>query len=117
MANKSLGTAKKEKNDEFYTQTWVVPEKSKDLNGVVLTINKDRKINSKVFLDFIASKQKSNIKTKPVARLVDELFEKFVDEQLITYYNDNLENEFSEFKNVMDEYREDRKSTRLNSSH
>ena len=32
-------------NDEFYTQTWVVPEKSKDLNGVVLTINKDRKIN------------------------------------------------------------------------
>ena len=104
--SKLIATIKGLVNDEFYTQTWVVPEKSKDLNGVVLTINKDRKINSKVFLDFIASKQKSNIKTKPVARLVDELFEKFVDEQLITYYNDNLENEFSEFKNVMDEYRD-----------
>ena len=104
--SKSVAAIKGVVNDEFYTQTWVVPEKSKELNAIVLTINKERKINSKVFLDFIASKQKSNIKTKPVTRLVDELFEKFVDEQLIAYYNDNLENEFSEFKNVMDEYRD-----------
>ncbi|TXI66351.1 MAG: peptidylprolyl isomerase [Flavobacterium sp.] len=93
-------------NDEFYSQTWVVPEKTKELEGTILTINKDKKVNSKVFLDFIASKQKSNIKTKPVAKLVDELFEKFIDEQLIAYYNDNLESEFTEFKNVMDEYRD-----------
>lgn len=93
-------------NDEFYSQTWVVPEKAKELNGVVLTINKDKKVNGAIFLDFIASKQKSNIKTKPVSKLVDELFEKFVDEQMIAYYNDNLENEFPEFKNVMDEYRD-----------
>ena len=52
--SKLIATIKGLVNDEFYTQTWVVPEKSKDLNGVVLTINKDRKINSKVFLDFIA---------------------------------------------------------------
>ena len=93
-------------NDEFYSQTWVVPEKAKELNGVVLTINKDKKVNGALFLDFIASKQKSNIKTKPASKLVDELFEKFVDEQMIAYYNDNLENEFPEFKNVMDEYRD-----------
>ncbi len=93
-------------NDEFYSQTWAVPEKAKELNGVVLTINKDKKVNGALFLDFIASKQKSNIKTKPVSKLVDELFEKFVDEQMIAYYNDNLENEFPEFKNVMDEYRD-----------
>jgi len=93
-------------NDEFYSQTWVVPEKAKELNGIVLTINKDKKVNGALFLDFIASKQKSNIKTKPVSKLVDELFEKFVDEQMIAYYNDNLENEFPEFKNVMNEYRD-----------
>lgn len=93
-------------NDEFYSQTWVVPEKAKELNGIVLTINKDKKVNGVLFLDFIASKQKSNIKTKPVSKLVDELFEKFVDEQMIAYYNENLENEFPEFKNVMDEYRD-----------
>ncbi|EAZ96161.1 possible peptidyl-prolyl cis-trans isomerase [Flavobacteria bacterium BAL38] len=93
-------------NDDFYSQTWVVPEKSKELNGDVLVINKDKKINAKLFLDFIAAKQKSNIKTKPIVRLVDELFEKFTEEQLIAYYNENLENEFPEFKNVMDEYRD-----------
>lgn len=93
-------------NDDFYSQTWVVPEKSKELNGDVLVINKDKKINAKLFLDFIAAKQKSNIKTKPIVRLVDELFEKFTEEQLIAYYNENLENEYPEFKNVMDEYRD-----------
>jgi peptidyl-prolyl cis-trans isomerase SurA len=93
-------------NDEFYSQTWTIPEKAKELKGVVLTINKNKKVNGALFLDFIASKQKSNIKTKPVSRLVDELFEKFLDEQMIAYYNDNLENEFPEFKNIMDEYRD-----------
>ena len=93
-------------NDNFYSQTWEIPAKFNDANNVILTINKDRKLSAKGFLDFIASKQKSNITTRPVAKLVDELFEKFVDEQLMSYYNDNLENEFSEFKNVMEEYRD-----------
>ena len=38
--------------------------------------------------------------------MVDELFEKFIDEQLIAYYNENLENEFPDFKNIMEEYRD-----------
>ncbi len=103
---KLLAKIKAVVTDEFYSQTWVVPEKNKELNGDVLIISKDKKINSKVFLNFISSKQKSNIKTKPVTKLVDELYEKFIDEQLMAYYNENLENEFPEFKNVMDEYRD-----------
>jgi len=93
-------------NDDFYSQTWEVSEKAKEIDGTVLVINQDKKINPKLFLDFIVSKQKSNIKTKPIVRLVDELFEKFTEELLIAYYNENLENEFPEFKNVMDEYRD-----------
>ncbi len=92
--------------DEFYYQTWDAKEKSKEIKGDILTINKDKKINVVQFINFIAGKQKSNIKTKPISRLVDELFEKFIDEQLIAYYNDNLENEFPDFKNIMDEYRD-----------
>ncbi len=92
--------------DEFYSQTWDAKEKSKEIKGDILTINKDKKINVVQFINFIAGKQKSNIKTKPISRLVDELFEKFIDEQLIAYYNDNLENEFPDFKNIMDEYRD-----------
>ena len=92
--------------DEFYSQTWDAKEKSKEIKGDILTINKDKKISVVQFINFIAGKQKSNIKTKPISRLVDELFEKFIDEQLIAYYNDNLENEFPDFKNIMDEYRD-----------
>ncbi|UGS20487.1 peptidylprolyl isomerase [Flavobacterium cyclinae] len=92
--------------DEFYAQTWDVNEKTKAIKGVVLTINKDKKLNANQFIDFIIGKQKSNIKTKPISRLVDELFEKFIDEQLIAYYNENLENEFPDFKNIMEEYRD-----------
>lgn len=103
---KLLAKIKAVVTDEFYSQTWVAPEKNKELNGDVLIISKDKKINSKVFLNFISSKQKSNIKTKPITKLVDELYEKFIDEQLMAYYNENLENEFPEFKNVMDEYRD-----------
>jgi peptidyl-prolyl cis-trans isomerase SurA len=84
----------------------VAPEKNKDVNGTVLIIKNDKKVDSKLFTDFIASKQKANIKTRPISKLVDELFEKFIDEQLMAYYNENLENEFPEFKNVMDEYRD-----------
>ena len=103
---KLLAKIKAVVTDEFYSQTWVAPEKNKELNGDILIISKDKKINSQVFLNFISSKQKSNIKTKPVTKLVDELYEKFIDEQLMAYYNENLENEFPEFKNVMDEYRD-----------
>ncbi len=92
--------------DEFYAQTWAANDKTKEIKGIVLTINKDKKINANQFVDFIIGKQKSNIKTKPISRLVDELFEKFIDEQLIAYYNENLENEFPDFKNIMEEYRD-----------
>jgi peptidyl-prolyl cis-trans isomerase SurA len=34
------------------------------------------------------------------------LYTKFLDEQLTTYYDENLENDFSDFANVMEEYRD-----------
>ena len=101
-----MGQLKKSITDEFYSQTWQVPANTKEGNVTVLTINKTKKITSPTFLNFVYSQQKANIKTKPIAKLTDELFEKFTDEQLISYYNENLENEFPEFRYVMDEYRD-----------
>ena len=103
---KTLAKVKKLVTDDFYSQTWEIPANLKEGNTTVLTVNKANTISSAAFLNFVYTQQKSNIKTKPVAKLVDELFEKFTDEQLIIYYNDNLENEFSEFRYVMDEYRD-----------
>lgn len=103
---KVLAQIKKSVTDDFYSQTWQIPENLKEISIPLLTINKTQKVTAPLFLSFIYTQQKSNIKTKPVAKLVDELFEKFTDEQLTNYYNDNLENEFSEFRYVMDEYRD-----------
>lgn len=103
---KMISAVKKVVNDDFYAQTWEVPSNVKDNPSEILVINKSKKVSSLQFLNFIYSQQKAKLKIKPVAKLVDELFEKFIDEQLTAYYNENLENEFPEFKHVMDEYRD-----------
>ena len=64
------------------------------------------KLYSHSFLSYVFSQQKSNNKTKPISKLVDDLFEKWMDDQMIQYYNDNLESEFPEFKNIVEEYRD-----------
>ncbi|MBC5834665.1 peptidylprolyl isomerase [Flavobacterium sp. F372] len=93
-------------NDAVYSQTWEIPKESNTIKGDVLVIDKNKKVETNSFVNFIHSQQKNKLTTKPVKKLVAELYESWKGEQLIAYYNDNLENEFSEFKNVMDEYRD-----------
>jgi len=93
-------------NDDIYSQTWELPNNRDNIRGELLTINKDKKIVAPSFVNYIHSQQKNKLTTKPVKALVAELFESWKGEQLIAYYNDNLESEFPEFKNVMDEYRD-----------
>lgn len=104
--SKVLASVKKIITNDFYSQTWETPLNLKDYNKTILTINKSKQVSAVTFLNFLHTQQKSKIKTKPISKLVDELFEKFIDEQVTTYYNENLENEFPEFKYVMDEYRD-----------
>jgi peptidyl-prolyl cis-trans isomerase SurA len=92
--------------NDFYTQTWEMPENKKELSGEIAVLNKDRKLYSPSFINYIFSQQKSNNKTKPISKLVANLFEKWMDDQMIQYYNDNLESEFPEFKNIVEEYRD-----------
>jgi peptidyl-prolyl cis-trans isomerase SurA len=91
--------------DAFYEGKWTLPANAKDFTAPLLTIN-DKKIDGKTFLDFVEKQQKAGSGIKPVSKMVDGLYEKFLDEQLSTYYDDNLENEFPEFANVMEEYRD-----------
>lgn len=92
--------------DAVYSQTWELPKETNQLKGDILTIDKNKKIETNSFANYIYSQQKNKLTTKPVKKLVAELFESWKGEQLIAFYNDNLENEFSEFKNVMNEYRD-----------
>lgn len=101
---KVYANAVKAMNGNLYSQTWEAPKDG--FGATILTINNDRKITAKQYLDYVAMQQRGEITAKPVARLSDILFEKFTEEQLNNYYNDNLEGEFPEFAVVMEEYRD-----------
>ncbi|MEW5675044.1 peptidylprolyl isomerase [Flavobacterium enshiense] len=92
--------------DKIYSQEWDVPANMKDFNVKFLTINNDKVVNATAFISYINSQQKNKINIKPVSKLVDHLYNKYLEESLSGYYNDNLEKEFSDFANVMDEYRD-----------
>lgn len=91
--------------NDFYESKWVQPESAKSFTAPLLTIG-TKKIDGKTFLDFVDKQQKSGLAVKPISKLVDALYEKFLDSQLTAYYDENLETEFTEFSNVMEEYRD-----------
>lgn len=91
--------------DKFYTSEWKLPENTKDYENELVNIA-GKSISAVTFLNDLVVQQKSNIKVKPIGKLVDLAYQKFVDNQLNIYYNDNLENEFPEFANVVEEYRD-----------
>jgi len=96
---------KKTVNDSFYDSTWKLPESMKDFTGSLFTFA-NQNVSGEVFLNYLYSQQKNPAQVRPVAKLVDFHYSNFVDAELNTYYNDNLENEFPEFAAVMDEYRD-----------
>ncbi len=91
--------------DKFYTSEWKMPENSKEYNNELVNIA-GKSISAVAFLNDLETQQKANMKIKPIGKLVDFAYQKFVDNQLNIYYNDNLENEFPEFANVVEEYRD-----------
>jgi peptidyl-prolyl cis-trans isomerase SurA len=91
--------------DKLYTQAWEMPKEG-DFTQTILTINNDRKVPAKAFLDYVSARQRGELTVKPLSRLGDVLFEDFINTQLNEYYNDNLEGEFPEFAVVMEEYRD-----------
>ena len=102
---KQYGLISKLVTDDFYESKWAPPVNAKTYTAVLLTIN-DKKIDGRTFLDFIDKQQKAGLKVKPLSKLVDALYDQFLDEQLTAYYDENLETEFPEFANVMEEYRD-----------
>lgn len=90
--------------DKFYTNEWT-QEGTKNINKTLLKIDKFE-VNASSFIAEIDAKQKENLKIKPIAKLIDFVYQNFVDTQITNYYNDNLESEFPEFANITEEYRD-----------
>ena len=103
---KGFARAVKALNDDVYMKAWVMPKDIDTYTQTVLTINNDKKLTAKDFLQYVNAHAKNYTTVKPVARLADVLFEKFTNEQLNIYHNDNLEKEYPEFALIMGEYRD-----------
>lgn len=91
--------------DKYYTTEWKQPEETKDFDGELAKIE-GKSVMGTTFLSELNSKQKSKLTIKPIGKLVDYVYNGFIDNQLNTYYNDNLEEEFPEFANIVEEYRD-----------
>jgi peptidyl-prolyl cis-trans isomerase SurA len=95
---------KKAVTNDFYESKWTAPS-TPDYAVKMLSI--DDNITSAIdFLAFIKSQERAANAIKPAHKMVDKLYGNFLEEKLSSIYNDNLENEFPEFKNVMEEYRD-----------
>lgn len=93
-------------NDNVYTTTWSLPEDTKQFDQTLITINKDKTLSAKSFLEYVASHQRSAAQLKPLSKYADAALENYSNEQLNIYYNEHLEEEFPEFGTVMEEYRD-----------
>lgn len=102
---KLFSEIKKSVTDKYYTGDWKAPEDTKLFDAELFKIE-SKVVTGTNFVNELQSQQKANVKIKPITKLVDKAYENFLDNQLNAYYNDNLEKEFPEFANIVDEYRD-----------
>ena len=91
--------------NDYYDNKWELPADTKFFDKKLFAVA-DKMVTGTNFLIYLKTQQKAGITLKPIAKLVDTNYQKFVDEQLTAYYTDHLETEFPDFSNVMDEYRD-----------
>lgn len=103
--SKQYEAVKKLVTNDFYESKLEFPLDTKAYNGKLVSLGK-KDLSGTDFLNYVKAQEKSEITIKPVTKLTDVLYDKFIDEQLNVYYNDNLESEFPDFSAVMEEYRD-----------
>ncbi len=91
--------------NDVYEVKWETPKETATYDARLFDVN-GKNISGTDFLNYIKAQQKSATKIKPVNKWVDNVYQNFVDAELNTYYNANLESEFPDFANVMEEYRD-----------
>lgn len=90
---------------DFYENKWELPADTKAYDAKLFSIN-ETSVSGTDFLKYIKAQEKAGSGIRPANKMVDFMYQKFVDDQLNTYYNDHLESEFPEFAAVMEEYRD-----------
>jgi peptidyl-prolyl cis-trans isomerase SurA len=99
-----VATSKAITND-YYDNKWELPKDTKAFDKKLFLIQ-DKTVTGTDFLNYAKTQEKAGITLKPINKLVDMMYQKFVDQQLTDYYTANLESEFPDFAAVMEEYRD-----------
>jgi peptidyl-prolyl cis-trans isomerase SurA len=92
-------------NDKIYAKEWELPT-IKPGQEALVTIDNSKNIPVAEFTSYIFNQQKAQSPIKPISKMVDKMYDTFMEKQLAAYYDENLEKEFPDFANVMDEYRD-----------
>lgn len=103
--NKLYAAASKAITNDFYDNKWELPTNTKPFDGKLFSV-KEKNSTGTDFLKYVKAQQKGSTTLRPIAKLTDNLYQKFVNEQMTAYYTDNLETEFPDFAAVMEEYRD-----------
>lgn len=82
---------------------WSV-DKAKGLNKTMFTLG-DQTFSQQDFASYLEKNHRAVARISP-RRIVDALYKRFVDESCMNYKESRLEQEFPEFKTLMDEYRD-----------
>lgn len=103
--DKLYATVKKAVTNKVYEADYKLPENLKPYEGTLFSI-KEKAVTGVDFLNYIQSQQKQPSEIQPIGKLVDKIYENFLDSEIATYYDNQLETEFPEFAAVMNEYRD-----------
>ena len=93
-------------DEKKFNYAWALDEKNPLNNKPVLTINKDKVLNVKEFVNFLTLQSKYSSNFKPISKFVSTTLDKFIDSQIVAYYDEKLESRNNEFKNIVEEYKD-----------
>ena len=101
--NRKFSSIEKAIDTSYLKRNWKYTAKVKD--GVILTIE-DRKINASDYISFLENNPVNSRNKFSLKYVLQQKRKAFVEAEVLKYYDENLENEFPKFKEVMTNYRE-----------
>ena len=90
-------------DSEFITGTW---DKTNKSYKKTLATFAGEKLTYVEYYQYLSSKLRNYKNLSDRSKIVDDSYNNFVNFRIYNYHNENLENEFPEFKNIVQEYRE-----------
>jgi len=90
-------------DEAFIKGVW---DKSNVSYNETLATFAEEKLTYIEYYQYLSSKLRAYKNLSDISKIVDDSYNNFVNYRIYNYHNENLENEFPEFKNIVQEYRE-----------